>query len=67
MKVKTNPSKYGNGLYALHKVDETGRVAQKDEERIRQANEEKEICLNCTKKKCMGTKRCFDKERNKHD
>ena len=67
MKVGVNYSKYVNGMQSLRKTKQTGVPVKNDEERIEQQNREKEICLNCTKKKCRGTKKCFEKERNKND
>ena len=26
-----------------------------------------EVCLNCTKEKCMGTDECYRKEKKKHE
>lgn len=37
-------------------------------EHPRGENAKKRICLNCSKKKCSGTKECFKKEKEKrHD
>jgi hypothetical protein len=67
VKVGFNHAKYANGLDNLRKVDHSGKTVNRNEEKIEQQNREREICLNCTKKKCRGTRNCFEKERNKHD
>jgi hypothetical protein len=54
-------------MSGLRKADETGKSVWKDEAKIEQQNREREICLNCTKKKCKGTAKCFEKERDKYD
>ncbi len=55
--------KYSHTKYDIHTVDETGKVVVKDAEEIERQNRNKEICLNCKKKKCTGTNLCFEKER----
>jgi hypothetical protein len=51
----------------MHTTDERGAmVHRRDPALIAQENAEKEICLNCTKKKCSGTRECFNKERLKN-
>jgi hypothetical protein len=54
-------------MAGLRKADETGKAVRRNEAKIEQQNRECEICLNCTKKKCKGTAKCFEKERNKYD
>ncbi len=34
-------------------------VEKKDEELIKRINEDKKVCLECTKEKCYGGERCF--------
>ena len=61
-----NCKKYNNKRLIVHTVDERGTAAQKrDPAIIERENAEKQICLNCTKAKCSGTRECFNKERNK--
>ena len=66
MKTRTNFTKYDH-KWALHTTDESGKAAEKDEKKIEAQNKIKDVCLNCTKKKCRGSDECFKKERNKHD
>lgn len=64
--IHTNPKKYANKQYIMHTTDERGAmVHRRDPALIAQENAEKEICLNCTKKKCSGTRECFNKEKLK--
>lgn len=66
MRATTNWKKYANKQYIVHTRDESGAVAPgRDPEEVARANREKDVCLNCTKKKCSGTYACFRKERNK--
>lgn len=65
MNVNINMDKYDFKNYNRHTIDESGKVALKDEREIELINKEKEVCLNCTKKKCKGHRSCFEKERNK--
>ena len=37
----------------------------KDEEAVKRENENRDVCLNCTKEKCTGTAACFRKERDR--
>lgn len=68
MKTQTNWTKYINKNYLVHTRDESGKPApERDPEEVARENREKEVCLNCTKKKCTGTYNCFRKERNKND
>lgn len=67
MRVKVNLGKYANKRYEFHTAKDLGESVQKNPEEIERLNKKKDICLNCTKKKCTGTDRCFEKERNKHD
>ena len=41
------------------------RVPEKKIEEVERENANKQVCLNCTKKRCSGTARCFKKERDK--
>ena len=66
MRTKINFTKYGN-KWNLHTIDESGKIAERDEKEIEAQNKIKDVCLNCTKKKCRDTKLCFEKERNKND
>lgn len=34
-------------------------LKKKDEELIKRINEDKKVCLECTKEKCYGGERCF--------
>lgn len=64
--ILTNCKKYANKQYIVHTVDQSGSMSRRrDPDLIAQENAEKQICLNCTKKKCSGTRECFNKERNK--
>ena len=64
MKVQTNLGKYVNTRFDMHVSDGSRKAIQKDEEYVERQNRMKEVCLNCTKKKCSGTDRCFKNERN---
>ena len=58
--------KYPFKKYNLHTVDYNARdPVVKDEKEIERQNREKDICLLCTKKKCIGTEECFERERKK--
>lgn len=63
----------GNTKYDIyryyHTRDESHPAAPRDPkkeakrlEMIEKRNKEREVCLACTKKKCYGTKVCFEKE-----
>jgi hypothetical protein len=67
--VRINCDKYLNkcwGAVSLPSRD-AEEVSHKDEKQIERRNKEREVCLNCTKKKCSGTYECFRKERNKRN
>lgn len=64
MRTRINFTKYDN-KWTLHTIDESGKVAEKDAKEIEEQNKIKDVCLNCTKTKCRGTDRCFERERNK--
>lgn len=57
-----------NRINYLHPVNETGKAArEKNPEKVARENRNKEICLNCTKRKCSGTAECFRAERDKEN
>ena len=64
MKTRTNYVKYDNRL-TICTADESGKIIQKDEKKVEQQNKIKEVCLKCTKKKCRGSDKCFEKEKDK--
>lgn len=52
----------------FHTRDESGIAAEeRDPKEIERENKIKEVCLNCTKAKCRGTRKCFEKERDKRN
>ena len=52
----------------LMTVDGGGEpVPCKTPEEVEKANRIKNVCLNCKKKVCKGSERCFEKERNKNN
>ena len=62
---QTNDQKYAHRFY-IRTTDESGMpTSEKDLEEIERENANKEVCLNCTKKRCKGSEECFKKERNK--
>ena len=58
-----NIEKYANKRYNIHTVTDPGKAEQKDEKEIEKRNKNKDVCLECIKKKCSGTEKCFEKER----
>lgn len=66
--VRTNYEKY-NKVHgtAIIESGTAHSVSKERAEEIARINTEKKVCLNCTKKKCRGTRECFMKERNKYD
>lgn len=66
MRVQTNLSKYVNKRFDLHTAKASGEIDQRySAEEIEERNEIKDVCLNCKKKKCSGTDKCFKKEKEK--
>lgn len=63
--VGINYTKYANKEYIHHVVDPGEREQPYDPEQIEHLNKIKDVCLNCKKKKCTGTKLCYEKEREK--
>ena len=56
--------KYGLDLkYRISSIYDNAPV-EKNPEKVEQQNKIKQVCLNCTKKKCRGTKECFMREKN---
>lgn len=53
--------------FTFHTTDESGEVKQRDPKEVERENRLKEICLNCTRKKCSGSDKCFARERKKYD
>lgn len=64
MPTQTNFWKYPHKIN-MYIVDESGEAAMINKEEIERQNRIKDVCLNCNKKKCYGTDKCFNKERNK--
>ena len=56
------------GIGALLTMDTGGSVPVpvKTPEEVEKENRIKDVCLNCKKKVCKGSQRCFEKERNKN-
>lgn len=75
MKIQTNREKYINKWDVIEGIavpiqkpsKDNEYYAWIDEKMIEAENREKEVCLNCTKAKCRGTRKCFEKERNKRN
>lgn len=53
----------GDGLVHVQKPQSNPPKATKNPEKVARENREKEICLNCTQKKCFGSQKCFNKHR----
>ncbi len=66
--IQTNCKKYANKQYIMHTTDERGTMVQRrNPALIAQGNAEKEICLNCTKKKCSGSYEWFKKRKGQEE
>lgn len=55
----------GDGLIHIQKPQSEPQRTPKDPEKVARENREKEICLNCTQKKCFGSQKCFNEHRRK--
>lgn len=62
MNVKTNFRKYTYKT-GLHVAD-NGEAVHKNEKEVERQNKIKEVCLNCTKEKCSGSRECFEKRKD---
>ena len=63
-----NGRKYVNKSSNIQTVVDPGERDQPySTEEIEQRNKVKDVCLNCKRKKCTGTKLCYEKERKKEN
>lgn len=65
MNVKTNFRKYTYKT-GMH-ISDRGEPVHKNKEEIERQNKIKEVCLNCTKKKCKGSDKCFEKRKEQEN
>lgn len=65
MNVKTNFRKYTykTGM----RISDRGEPVHKNEKEIERQNKIKEVCLTCTKKKCKGSDKCFEKRKEQEN
>lgn len=66
MRTLTNRIKYANKRDTFHTVDDSvGKAKLNDKRKLE--SEMVEVCLNCKKKKCTGTRLCYEKELEKRN
>lgn len=58
--------KFPHKRYNIRTVDESGKPA-KPSKPYSKRDAEAYVCLTCTKKKCSGTKECFEKRKEAHE